>query len=86
MRDTIKAKAARWSVANEKDCGKCENCLEVAEAKDAYERSMSVCGPDIRNALRHNWLEASRLKRCQYWEMQKIVQQAGRASRGPKGE
>jgi len=84
MRDTIKGKAARWSLANEPDCGKCENCLEVQRLQQEYARIRTEPDIVIRKAgngawvkachiARHAWLEASRLKRCT-------------ASRGPKEE
>lgn len=69
MRDTIAGKAARHMILHEKDCGKCANCLEVAQCRQDYDsllalRTAESIPKDIIDRARHTWLEVSRLKRC----------------------
>jgi hypothetical protein len=73
MRDSLKAKAARYSVQHEKDCGTCANCLAVELAKQSYvtmrdaPRDTSESKVDrikrVGDLLRV-WLVMSRERRC----------------------
>jgi hypothetical protein len=69
MYDSLAAKAARFQMVHEPDCGECENCLEVARLDKQYairrvEYSWGKSGKAEVDNARHAWLEASRLKRC----------------------
>jgi len=69
MYDSLASKAARFQMAHEPDCGKCENCLEVARLERQcllirMHYSWGKAGKAELDNARHAWLEASRLKRC----------------------